>query len=248
MFSIVVCSISPEKFSRISAQYRRLLRDEPHEIIGIHDARSLCEGYNRGLAASRGDIVIFCHDDIEIWTLDLAERVKRHLARFDCIGVTGTNLLVSANWCEAGPPHIFGQVATPSDNSYQVGIFGSARRVMGGMHALDGLFLAFRRPVIEHIRWDAETFTGFHCYDVDCTYRAHLAGYRLGIAMDLAILHHSHGNYGEAWKHAARVFHRRHAATLGSISPRKFQFAAVNTSSREEAMAVMGALSASLAE
>lgn len=248
MFSVVICSKSPEKFHRVSTQYRHLLRGEHHEIIGIHDARSLGEGYNRGLSASRGDAVIFSHDDIEIWTQDFAERIARHLARFDCVGVAGTNMLVSANWCDAGPPHIFGQVATPSDNAYQVGIFGSARRVMGGMQALDGLFLAFRRPVIESIRWDEVTFQGFHCYDVDCTYRAFLAGYRLGIAMDLAIFHHSHGHYAEAWKHAARLFHQKHAATLGRINPRKFQFAAVNTASKEEAMAVMGVLCASLGD
>jgi len=248
MFSIIICSNSPAKFDRISTQYRQLLKNEPHEIVGVHDARSLCEGYNRGLAKSRGETVIFSHDDIEIWTPDFSARIRRHLARFDCIGVTGTSLLVGANWCEAGPPYIFGQVATPSDNSYQVGIFGSAKRVMGGIQALDGLFLAFRRPVIERIGWDEQTFSGFHCYDIDCTYRAYLAGYRLGIAMDLQILHHSHGNYGEAWKHAARLFHRKHAGTLGRVSPRKFQFAAVNTSSKQEAMAVMSELYESLAD
>ena len=102
--------------------------------------------------------------------------------------------------------------------------------------------------MIEHIRWDEETFKAFHCYDIDCTYRAHLAGYRLGLAMDLQIFHHSHGSYGEDWKYAARLFHAKHAATLGRMNPRKFQFAAVNTSSKEEAMAVMGALCESLAE
>jgi len=42
-----------------------LLGDEPYEIVAVRDARSLAEGYNRGVARSSGDIVILSHDDIE---------------------------------------------------------------------------------------------------------------------------------------------------------------------------------------
>lgn len=45
------------------------------------DARSLCEGYNRGVAMSRGDVLIFSDDDIEIPTRDLCARLLRHIFR-----------------------------------------------------------------------------------------------------------------------------------------------------------------------
>jgi hypothetical protein len=47
-----------------SAAWRDPRRDL--EIIGIHDARSLADGYNRGIAQSRGEHIILSHDDIEI--------------------------------------------------------------------------------------------------------------------------------------------------------------------------------------
>jgi len=56
MLSVIVCSIDPEKQQAIRAEYERAA-GEPHEFILINDARSLAEGYNRGFAQSRGEII-----------------------------------------------------------------------------------------------------------------------------------------------------------------------------------------------
>src|SRR4051794_4231360 len=116
MISIVICSIDGERFDAVCEQYRAALGKEPYEIIRVPDARSMCDGYNRGLQKSRGEIVIFSHDDIEIWGPDFAPRLKLHLQKFDVIGVAGTNRLVQPGWIAAGPPHIFGQVAHQLSN------------------------------------------------------------------------------------------------------------------------------------
>jgi hypothetical protein len=63
--SIVICSIDNAKFSTVVAMYERLLADVPHEIIRIPDARSMSEGYNRGIDRSSGDVLIVSHDDLE---------------------------------------------------------------------------------------------------------------------------------------------------------------------------------------
>ena len=65
MISVVRCSIDPVRAAAIERHYERLLGDEPYEIVAVRDARSLAEGYNRGVARSSGDIVILSHDDIE---------------------------------------------------------------------------------------------------------------------------------------------------------------------------------------
>src|SRR3954452_16252272 len=113
MISVVICSIDPVRFARVCANYRQVLGAEPHEIIGVHDAKGMCEGYNRALAQCRGDIVIFSHDDIEILTEEFAARLKKHMLRFDVVGVAGTTLLVGAGWYASGPPFAMGQVVHP---------------------------------------------------------------------------------------------------------------------------------------
>ena len=239
MISIIICSVNPVLYARICAQYTQLMGAEPFETIGIHDARGISEGYNRGLAQSKGDIVLFSHDDIEIWQPDFTARLKRHLQRFDVIGVAGTNKLVGPGWHSSAPPYTLGQVTHPIAGQFQLSFFGAYRQVMGDMQAMDGVLLAFRRPAIEQIRWDDQTFTGFHLYDMDATYRAFRAGYKLAVAADLPILHMSGGSYDQNWQHFAGLFMRKHGATLETHSPRSCQVSIVQLSSREEAQELM---------
>ena len=64
---------------------------EPWEMIQIHDAASLAEGYARGVARSRGEILLFSHDDVEILNPQhFVKRLRGHLANYDLIGVAGT--------------------------------------------------------------------------------------------------------------------------------------------------------------
>src|SRR4029453_17158555 len=61
--SILVCSIDPARFGNVSASYQTHFAGHQLEIVGVHDARSLAEGYNRAATRSTGDILIFSHDD-----------------------------------------------------------------------------------------------------------------------------------------------------------------------------------------
>ncbi|MBZ0250930.1 MAG: glycosyltransferase family protein, partial [Burkholderiales bacterium] len=65
LVSVVTCSIDAAKYGRVKASFARAFGEDPWELVGIHDAKSLCEGYARGFAQARGDLVVFSHDDIE---------------------------------------------------------------------------------------------------------------------------------------------------------------------------------------
>src|SRR5688572_18782910 len=162
--SFIICSIDAAKFEAVTRAIGQRMAGEPHEIIGIHDARGICEGYNRGAARAVGERLVFCHDDIDLLGDDFSRRLAAGLAAYDLIGVAGTDKLVAASWLSAGPPHIFGQVAhvlTDPGGGYMIDQYGIPRRVIDrGIQALDGLFLAARRAVWERLRFDEETFGG----------------------------------------------------------------------------------------
>jgi glycosyltransferase involved in cell wall biosynthesis len=103
-FSVIVCSVNAVRFTQISECYEQLLADVPHEIIGIRDARSLAEGYNRALQRARGDIVIFSHDDILILDPDFARKISARIREFDLLGFAGSPRVVADNWFSAGFP------------------------------------------------------------------------------------------------------------------------------------------------
>ena len=240
MFSIIICSINDARSSSVAAKYAQLLKNEPHEIIRIADAQSLSDGYTRGFAQSRGEYLIFSHDDIEILNEDFTVRLKEHLNEFDLVGVAGTNRLIRGEWVAAGPPYIFGQVAqSHPQHGFVVRIFSAGRRTFGGIHAMDGLFLAARRAVVEQIPFDARTFDGFHHYDLDFTFAAHLAGFRLGIASDIHILHASWGAHDEKWQHYLARFEQKYAGQLNRMPAHPWSLATVAVRTKQEIMEVM---------
>lgn len=242
MISVVICSIDAAKFRAASANNARLLAGEPHEIIGIHDARSLCEGYNRGAAMARGDLLLFSHDDVEFLAADFCAKVKRALATDDVVGVAGTSRLIHPRWTKAGPPWIFGQVAhagAPGGKAFEIAVFGAPSRRVGGIHAVDGLWFGCRREAWDKVRFDEETFDGFHLYDLDFSFRAHLAGLRVAVRTDLHAIHASRGGYDARWEKYAERFLKKHRASLHPMAPRAFQVGGVEAQSRAEAVALM---------
>ena len=208
--SAVVCSIDPQKAKRIREHYQTLFGGRSFEIVQIDDARSLSEGYNRGFAKTSGDIVIFSHDDIEVAAPDFAARLLRHLSTHDVVGVAGTSRLIGANWNSAGWPWLHGCVAHDEQggNGFFFHCFGPPPGA--AVQAVDGLFIAAKREVCEAIPFDATTFDGFHLYDLDFSYRAFLAGFRIAIAWDVPIIHASSGHLDAAWQQYAQKFLAKH--------------------------------------
>jgi GT2 family glycosyltransferase len=244
MISVVFCSIDPARAAAIERHYERLLGDEPHEIVAIRDARSLAEGYNRGVARASGDIVVLSHDDIEFLDpVPWLGTLKNHLADADLVGIVGTTKVVYGSWARAGPPYTFGQVCEPDGQvaPFRVLVCAMPTPLIHGMQALDGLFMAANRGVLERVRFDEATFDGFHCYDIDFSFSSHLAGFRLAVAADMPVLHASAGNFDHAWEQYAGRFMAKHAANIQPSRRRPFQPSIVGAESKEEALEIMRA-------
>ncbi|HKW80382.1 MAG TPA: glycosyltransferase [Casimicrobiaceae bacterium] len=209
--SVIVCSIDDDKFRRVSSLYRRLLSGVDHQLIGIHDARSLAEAYNRALRQARGEVLIFSHDDIDILAADFAARLAAALDRFDLVGVAGATHAAGPAWSWAGHPHVHGWVThrRQAADGWRVSI-SSPWPLVGGVHSLDGVFLGGWRRAFESVSFDAVTFDGFHGYDVDFSLRAARSGWRLGVCGELLLVHESEGRYDAEWTRYAERFRAKY--------------------------------------
>jgi GT2 family glycosyltransferase len=193
-FSVIICSIDAMKFAQTSQCYEHLLADFPHEIIGIHDAKSLTEGYNRGIAQASGDILIFSHDDVIFLDPDFAQKISKRMANWDILGFAGTSHLVFPLWTGADWPYLHGSVchAVHGQNFLSLNIYGASDwPVVGNIEALDGLCIIARREVAEAVGFDSETFDGWHLYDLDFSFSAYLSGYKTGVCCDIPYIHAS---------------------------------------------------------
>jgi GT2 family glycosyltransferase len=187
------------------------------EIIRISDAKSMCEGYNRGIDMATGGILVFAHDDVEILTPDFFARVAKHLETHDVVGVAGTDKLPgSCCWWSSGGLHTVGQCSGLALDSlqHQVIVYNDRFGVTPA-EALDGVLIAATRKAARSIRFDAEMFVGWHFYDVDFSYRASRAGLSVVVVTDVAYVHYGVGSYA-GWKGWRDVFRAKHAATLPS--------------------------------
>jgi GT2 family glycosyltransferase len=86
---------------------------------------------------------------------------------------------------------------------------------------LDGAFFCARREVVDGARFDSATFDGSHLYDIDFSYRAHLAGFCIGVTHDIVIAHEPVGNFNETWKIYAHRFMAKFPALRGERIPRE---------------------------
>ena len=207
--SIVVCSVRPALLEEMRRGYRAALGDREHEFIEIGDARSLCEGYNRGLARARHPIVVFSHDDVELLSPRPFDAIEHALASHDIVGMAGAARASGPAVMWAGHPHLRGFVAMPGHDrpgGVQATVYGLECGIVGGMQVLDGFLFAARREAALAVGFDGETFDGFHFYDMDFTYRAHTAGMKLAVTTEVCALHRSLGNFGEEWRRYSQRF------------------------------------------
>jgi hypothetical protein len=216
-FSIIICSHKPERAEFARAHFAALFARELHEIIMIADAKSLCEGYNRGFRQSSGQLIVFSHDDVEFVDAAVPARLAAHLDAFDVIGVAGTTMLVNGAWVTAGDPHTFALLAYPEANGrILVKACGRGELTIDRAQALDGCFIAAKRAVVEAIGFDEKTFDGFHLYDLDFSFRAYLAGFNVVVCRDLAPIHASKGNGDATLQRYADRFHEKFANQLAA--------------------------------
>ena len=196
-FSLVVCSVDRVRLDECLLRYRTAFAGEPFDLIVIDDAKSLAEGYNRGIARARGANIVFSHDDAFPISGAFADRLAAHLDNVDVVGIAGATAALSGFWGYAGQPHTHGHVVTPAPDASHVDllVWGAASRRVDGIKLLDGCMITARRDVAVAVGFDAERFDGFHLYDADFSLRAGAAGYAVSVVSDLTIYHGSTGDF-----------------------------------------------------
>jgi hypothetical protein len=208
LVSVITCSVDRAKLERARASYARAFAAEPWELVAIADARSLAEGYARGLARAAGEAVIFAHDDIEILSSGMAGALWRALEEADVVGLAGATALRGPAFAWGGKEYTRGRIAEPVRGMPGVAlvVFNPAPGITTGLQAIDGVFMAVRREAAGAIGFDAGTFDGFHLYDVDFSYRAHRAGRRVAVTSEIVLRHDSEGRFDARWEEYARRF------------------------------------------
>ncbi len=211
MISIIICSINPERLKAVSHNISQTIGVE-HEIIAIDnkvEQLSICAAYNKGAEQAQYPYMCFAHEDILFHTDGWGHTIIEKLQEIDCgvIGFAGSLLKTRAltGWSinralsrvcftENVPSGRDVQVYNPYDEKYSEVV------------TLDGLCLFVRGDVWAKVRFDSDTFQGFHLYDLDFTTAVKVAGYRNYTCYNIDIEHLSAGNFDHKWHSAAEIY------------------------------------------
>ena len=222
-FTIVVCSIDDARQRNVASLYRRVFAGVSHEIVCIRNPPSLAAAYNDAVARSCADVVLLSHDDVDVLAGDFAARLSLLLGDLDVIGVVGSTRMRGPAIGWSGHPDLRGWIThrAPDELGFGVDVL-SPGPLATDIDVLDGVLLAARRHVLTAVPFDAVTFDGFHLYDLDWSYRASRAGFRLGVCGELLLVHASRGRYGAEWQRYADRFCAKHDAGQTPPAPSSF--------------------------
>ena len=233
MYSIIVNSIDPEKLKRFKNNIEQVMGHTSWELVHIPDAKSMCEGYNRGLKNSKGKYLIFCHDDIEFVSEDISGVLEYCFKNTDVFGVLGTRLLIRHDFPASGIPNVIGllvkrEVTQPA---YSIEYEGLEGILMSGIQALDGMLIGCSREVASLLKWDDINFLGWHGYDIDFSYRAFRAGFHVAVCGVLPIIHHTNSTFSAPEvRNTASILYEKHPM-IKKITSNRINIQSVTNSS-----------------
>jgi GT2 family glycosyltransferase len=93
--------------------------------------------------------------------------------------------------------------------------------------------------VAQAVGWDAESFGGWDFYDIDFTYRAARAGYRLAVIPELGFFHQSKGAGSVDYAKYAQRFVAKHRESIRFRQFRPLQVAKQHVATLDEARVIM---------
>ena len=215
MISVIVCCRSSESAQVIRNNINKTVGCQ-HEIISIDNSQkkhSIPEAYNIGLAQSKYNNLVFCHDDILFKEDHWGHKVAIHLCKPDIgvIGFAGGTYFSNApsTWWSPSPcnnlvlNHL--QKRTIDHNSLKKQIVEldkeNSPNILNEVICLDGFALMFSKSKLTNFKWD-QNIGKWHGYDLDLCLYSKSQKLKNYVCSDILIQHNSLGQTDEKWGHA----------------------------------------------
>jgi GT2 family glycosyltransferase len=206
--SVIVCSQSYDSSSRLGAQLRRF---DNVEFIPVIKAKSIAKGYNEGAKKATSKNLIFVHDDVKLrfsgldWLefLDVLNTKKMGIG-----GVAGFRKVDLQQHGTLWPP-IGGYGSGGCLHESEGEVWYSTYGLFGRTLTVDGIFLAMRKEVFDELEGFDTDYSGWHWYDTDITFRAHMLNYQ-NFTYPL-LLQHGTSNYSKDGKCVDQKEFNKHA-------------------------------------
>lgn len=226
MISVIICSRQHD----ITEEQRQSIETSiglPHEIVVIDNNdnhHTIFSAYNEGVERSKYEILCFMHDDVLCHQLNWGQILCHYFEdpHIGLVGISGPLYLSSLPapwWSVSNSCFNFQSIAqcvldtNRKDRSIsrhatipeQVPALGYTDVVV-----CDGILLAIPKHLFRKIRFDEDTYSGFHFYDLDISLQVKTQGYRCIASYQLGIEHiSSPDSLNASWINESKKFYRK---------------------------------------
>lgn len=223
MIYFSICSRSGKQPNSLSKLINYCNSNEFSRINISYDSTSIYEGHKHNIEFFKTlnledeDIIVMCHDDLDILSKPQDLLSNLEIARkpgVGFLGLAGGCYLPNDGmwWNTRKTGHARGFVFQGVNPQTMLpNYFGKSGQVV----VLDGCFLAITYKNLKKIGLNQPEYleTGWDFYDIHMTYKAHLDGFS-NYVVPIIAMHESSGHMREGWYTAKEKFMRHHASTI----------------------------------
>lgn len=215
MISIITCSIKPHEAESLRKNIENTI-GVPFEFIAYDNrgtGKGICQVYNECAENARYENLCFIHEDVEFHTKDWGAHIIDKLKDKDCgiIGFAGSTMKSKypSGWGSSGKYGVrMHMIQVDNGKEFKISL-NPDNNDFSQVITTDGLCMFIRKDVWRTVRFDETVLKGFHCYDVDISIAAHIAGYKNYICHTVLVKHFSAGNYDTEWWTENKKMHRK---------------------------------------
>ena len=194
MISCIICSRKPDIPAELKENIASTIGCE-YEVVVIDNSKneySIFSAYNEGVRRAKGDILCFMHEDILYHTEGWGEKVSKLLedSTIGLLGVGGAHMLPSAPMYWSATPFISEYFHNSDHGIIDYCIQETyMKNGLADVVVVDGLCMFVRSEMFLRIRFDAESFSDFHAYDIDICMQVQKIGLRVCVSNVLLVEH-----------------------------------------------------------
>lgn len=208
MISIIVCSVNNTLFENFEKSLSQTI-GVPYEIIRIENLNnrySICQAYNLGALRAKYNYLCFAHEDILFHTKNWGELLIttfQNANKAGLIGIAGSKYksLSPSGWMtgisDLDYYNLYQHYSEAQESSLEYNNPEIANNLVE-VKTLDGVLLFTERNIWETNKFDENTFTGFHCYDLDFCLQVGRE-HKLYVCFEIVIEHLSSGSSKKEW-------------------------------------------------
>jgi len=212
MFSLIICSRNSDISDKLKNNISSTIGEHEYEIIVVDNSENqynIFQAYNVGVERAKYEFLCFMHEDILYMTDDWGSIVAKDFedSKVGMLGVVGGRYVgkYQTYWFSSG--FNAGQFY---DNNLNLWKWPDTVKD-SDVVAIDGLWMCVRKKLFDSgiIKWDMETYNGFHFYDMDMSMQVLSSGYSIRLVKDLLIQHISFGKLGKPFWMSCVRFHKK---------------------------------------